>query len=211
MLSFFGLESGEFQPYYFSAIRRIEEAGVKTLRFRIVAATILIMASSSLVADVKIGIVDSQRILSTFAAAVDANKQLETENNQWAQELQKLTDELRRQEEELDRRSLLLSEAKREESMQELKSLEDQIQKFRENTWGESGKYFQRQQELMRPVFTRINEVINMLGEEEKYDIILDTVQGNVLYAKQNFDITQDVLDELESDLPETSDQTSQR
>lgn len=184
---------------------------MKTLKLIIAAMAVLAMASSSLSADVKIGIVDSQRILSTYAAAVDANKQLETENNQWAQELQKLTDELQRQEEELDRRSLLLSEAKREERAQELTSLVDQIQKFRENTWGENGKYFQRQQELMRPVFTRINEVINMLGEEEKYDIILDTVQGNVLYAKQNFDITQDVLDELESDLPENSDQSGRR
>jgi len=185
---------------------------VKVQRILITAVAILSMVSYSLyAADVKIGVVDSQRILSTYAAAVDANKQLETENNQWAQELQKLTEELQRQEKELDNQSLLLSEAKRKERTEELRSLFDQIQKFRENTWGENGKYFQRQQELMRPVFNRINEVINMLGEDDDYDIVLDTVQGNVLYAKQNIDITQDVLDELESDLPESTDQPNRR
>lgn len=189
-----------------------KEVGVKVQRILITAVAILSMVSYSLyAADVKIGVVDSQRILSTYAAAVDANKQLETENNQWAQELQKLTEELQRQEKELDNQSLLLSEAKRKERTEELRSLFDQIQKFRENTWGENGKYFQRQQELMRPVFNRINEVINMLGEDDDYDIVLDTVQGNVLYAKQNIDITQDVLDELESDLPESTDQPNRR
>jgi len=189
-----------------------KEVGVKVQRILITAVAILSMVSYSLyAADVKIGVVDSQRILSTYAAAVDANKQLETENNQWAQELQKLTEELQRQEKELDNQSLLLSEAKRKERTEELRSLFDQIQKFRENTWGENGKYFQRQQELMRPVFNRINEVITMLGEDDDYDIVLDTVQGNVLYAKQNIDITQDVLDELESDLPESTDQPNRR
>lgn len=185
---------------------------MNTHRFSITACVLVCMAVRPLIgADIEVAIVDSQRILSTYAAAVDANKQLETENNQWAQELQKLTDELSRQESELDRQSLLLSEAKREERQQELEALRDQIRKFRENIWGENGKYFQRQQELMRPVFSRINEVINMIGEEDDYDLILDTVQGNVLYAKQALDITDAVLEELESDLPERSGQTRRR
>jgi len=184
---------------------------VKGLRLLIAAALLLSVAVNPLFADVKIAIVDSQRILSTYAAAIDASKQLDTENSQWAQELQKLTDELLRQEQELDNQSLLLSEAKRLEREQELRALRDQIQKFRENTWGENGKYFQRQQELMRPVFNRINEVINLLAEDDDYDLILDTVQGNVLYVKQSFDITDDVLDELESDLPDAADRRGNR
>lgn len=184
---------------------------MKGLRLLIAAALLLSVAVNPLFADVKIAIVDSQRILSTYAAAIDASKQLDTENSQWAQELQKLTDELLRQEQELDNQSLLLSEAKRLEREQELRALRDQIQKFRENTWGENGKYFQRQQELMRPVFNRINEVINLLAEDDDYDLILDTVQGNVLYVKQSFDITDDVLDELESDLPDAADRRGNR
>ena len=184
---------------------------MKGPRLLIAAALLLSVAVNPLFADVKIAIVDSQRILSTYAAAIDASKQLDTENSQWAQELQKLTDELLRQEQELDNQSLLLSEAKRLEREQELRALRDQIQKFRENTWGENGKYFQRQQELMRPVFNRINEVINLLAEDDDYDLILDTVQGNVLYVKQSFDITDDVLDELESDLPDAADRRGNR
>lgn len=173
-------------------------------RFLLTALIVMGTISNPLYSDVKIGVVDSQRILSSYAAAVDASKQLETENSQWAQDLQKLTEELKRQEDEFDRQSLLLSEAKKEERIKELQVLRDKIQKFREDKWGDNGEYFQRQQQLMKPVFDRINEVINMLSEDDNYDLILDTINGNVLYVKAKYDITQYVLDELESDLPES-------
>jgi len=149
-----------------------------------------------------VGIVDSQKIFSTYAGAVDAGKELEAENQKWAQELQQLDDELKRQREELERQRLLLSEARRQEREQEIGALTGQIKKFREDKWGENGEYFRKQQELMRPVIERINRAINQIAEEDKYDLILDTVQGNVLYARERFDITPEVIDLLESEAP---------
>jgi outer membrane protein len=153
----------------------------------------------------KIAIVDSQKILSTYAGAIDANKELDAENQKWAQEIQQFDDELRKQQEELERQSLLLSEAKRQEREQEIQKLAADIQKYREEKWGENGEYFRKQQELMRPVFDKINEAINQVAEDEKYDFILDTVQGNVLYAKEKYDATQLVIDILESEAPASS------
>lgn len=164
------------------------------------------MTVMPLVAQDKVALVDSQKILSTFAGAIDANKELEAENQKWAQELQKLDDDLNKQREELERQSLLLSEAKRQERDAEIKKMAADIIKYREEKWGDNGAYFRKQQELMRPVFDKINQVINRLAEDEKYELVFDTVQGNILYAKTEYDITQDVLDELENDAPDKSD-----
>lgn len=49
---------------------------------------------------------------------------------------------------------------------------------------------------MTKPIIDDINAVIKRIGEEEGYDLILDSVQG-LLYAKPDLDITQRLLDEL--------------
>jgi outer membrane protein len=153
-------------------------------------------------AQAKIGYVDSQKILSTFAAAIDAQKELENENTKWGQEVQKMQEELQTLQEELDQQSLLLSEAKRKEKEDELQALYVKAQQYQAQKWGDNGEFFKRQKELLQPIYDKINEVINRIGEEEGYDFVLDSVAGNILYAKEKFDITDKVLEELEKETP---------
>ena len=150
----------------------------------------------------KIGYVDSQKILSTYPAALDATKKLEEENSKWASELQKLDNELKVKEDELEVQSLILSDAKRKEKQDEIKLLKENILKFQNQKWGENGEYFKRQEEFLRPVFDRIHQVIAAIADDDGYDFILDTVQGNILYSKEKFDLTDEVLRELEKDAP---------
>ena len=178
----------------------------KRLKSRISAGMVPLLALILFVpqagAQSKIGFVDSQKILSTYPAAQDANKKLEEENTQWASELQKLDNELKVKEDELEVQSLILSDAKRKEKQDEIKLLKENILKFQNQKWGESGEYFKRQEELLRPVFDRIHQVIAAIADDDGYDFILDTVQGNILYSKEKFDLTDEVLRELEKDAP---------
>lgn len=161
-----------------------------------------ILGVEGVAAQAKIGYVDSQKILSTFPAAIDAQKELENENTKWGQEIKKMQDELRTLQEELDRQSLLLSEAKRKEKEVELQALYGKVQQYQSQKWGDNGEFFKRQKELLQPVYDKINEVINRISEEEGYDFVLDSVAGNILYAKEKFDITDKVLEELEKQTP---------
>ncbi len=157
-------------------------------------------------AQTKIGYVDSEKILSSYPAALDAQKKLEAENTKWDQELRKLNDSFRALQEQLDQQSLLLSDAKKKEKQQELQAAAEKIQEFQEEKWGEGGAFFKRRAEIMQPVIDKINQVIHRIGEEEDYDYILDTVAGNILHAKDKYDITELVLEELQK---ETSTSTS--
>jgi outer membrane protein len=154
----------------------------------------------------KVAYVDSPRILSTFSAAVDANRQLETENNQWAQELRQMQQKFSNVTEELEKQSLLLSDAKKAEKIQERQALYEEIQQYQDRIWGENGEYFKRQNELLKPVYDKINEVIQKIAEDEDYDYVLDTAQGNILFAKEEDNLTDRVLEELESGV--TGDRT---
>lgn len=154
------------------------------------------------VAQTKIGYVDSDKILSSYPAALDAQKKLEAENTKWDQELRKLNDEFRALQEQLDQQSLLLSDAKKKEKQQELQAASQKIQEFQNEKWGEGGAFFKRRTEIMQPVIDKINQVIHRIGEEEDYDYILDTVAGNILHAKDKYDITELVLEELAKETP---------
>jgi outer membrane protein len=148
----------------------------------------------------KLAYVDSPKILATFSPALDAQKKLEAENNQWAQELQKMQEELKAMQEKLDQQSLLLSDAKKKEAAQEIQNLAIKAQQYQNEKWGEEGKFFQRRKELLQPVFDKVNVIINKIGEEGGYDFIFDTQAGNLLYAKSSHDLTNEVLARLEKE-----------
>lgn len=149
---------------------------------------------------VKLGYVDSQRVLASYPPALDAQKKLEAESNQWAQELQKMQEEIKSKQERLEQQSLLLSEAKKRESAQEIQNLLLKAQQFQNEKWGEEGEFFKRRAELLKPVFDKINAVIAQVGDEGGYDFIFDTQVGALLYAQPRYDLTDEVLSRLEKE-----------
>jgi outer membrane protein len=156
--------------------------------------------AGSALSQAKLAYVDSQKILQTFPPALDAQKKLEAENNQWAQELQKMQEDLKGLNEKLEQQSLLLSDAKKKEAAQEIQNLAVKAQQYQAERWGEQGKFFQRRTELLQPVFDKINVIINKIGQEDGYDFIFDTQAGNLLYAKPTHNLTDDVLARLEKE-----------
>jgi len=166
-------------------------------RYVLIAAVLCVWGSERLVAQGKIGYVDSQKILSNYAAVVDAQRQLDAENDKWDKELQQMNNELNVLQEELDQQSLLLSEAKKKEKAQELQAMVLKIQQYQTDKWGDGGQYFRYRDTLLKPVYDTINQTIRTIGEEEGYDFIFDSIAGNILYGKVQFNITEQVLEEL--------------
>ena len=64
-------------------------------------------------AQMKMGYINSQEILSKHEEAIDAQKKLETENEKWGRELQQMQEEFQTLQEQLDQQSLLLSQEKK--------------------------------------------------------------------------------------------------
>lgn len=178
----------------------MKEEKVKNMLWKI--GVVLSLIFGSLVfGQAKLGYVDSQRVLSGYAPALDAQKKLEAENNQWAQELQRMQEQIKSLQDRLEQQSLLLSEAKKRESAQEIQNLLLKAQQFQNEKWGEEGEFFRRRAELLKPVFDKINAVIAQLGDEGGYDFIFDTQAGALLYAQPKYDLTDEVLSRLEKEI----------
>ena len=81
----------------------------------------------------------------------------------------------------------------------ELVKLEQQITDYREKKFGTNGELFQKQDELMKPVQNKVFNAIQDVAKEENLDFVLDKSGDNtlLLYAKDQYDITPQVMDKL--------------
>ncbi|MCK4978770.1 MAG: OmpH family outer membrane protein, partial [Candidatus Delongbacteria bacterium] len=51
-----------------------------------------------------------------------------------------------------------------------------------------------KNQTLMQPIIDKINEVIKSVSEKGKYDYVFDANTGTLLFAKPEYEITDEIL-----------------
>lgn len=84
--------------------------------------------------------------------------------------------------------------------IQELSALENDIKQYQSN----GQKLMQlKQNELMRPLYKKLNDAIKSVVKENGYTHILDTSSNQFAYIDEKFDITKLVMDKLGVKVPE--------
>lgn len=161
---------------------------------------IIVMASSSLFSqDIKIGWLNSHKILNEYNEAIEVQKRIDQERQKIQNELQNIQDQFERKSKELENQSLLLSDERKLEMQKELEALYIKGQQMQLQQLGPEGELVKRQDQLMQPIIEKIQEVINKIAKDEKYDWVFDSANGVILYVKEQekFDLTQQIIDEL--------------
>jgi len=145
----------------------------------------------------KIRYINSQRILTEYPEAQEIQKKLDEIRKGYEDEYNKMLQEYDNLMKEIENQSLLLSPEKKAEKEKQAQELSMKIEKYRYEKLGPQGEFYRKNMELTQPLYDKIDQVIQKIGNEEGYDYILDVVQGVVLFAKPEYDITDRVLEEL--------------
>jgi len=166
------------------------------------------LGSSPLQAQLKIGYINSSRVLEVYKEAIDVRKQLQELNAQWEKEARDMQKEIQDLQEQLESQSLLLSEERKAEKAQEIQSKYLRYQQFLQEKWNpQNGEAVKKEVEMLQPVYNKINVAIKKIGEAEGYQYIFDVVQGNILYASDDQpDLTKQLVEELNKNLASASD-----
>jgi len=160
-----------------------------------------LLAGSSAMAQ-KIGYINSQKIVANYKEAQDTQERLNKINATWEEEGKGLQKQFQEMGEQLESQSLLLSEERKREKQQELQTLYMKIQQYQNEKWGQGGEFYKKQEELMQPIFDKINQAIKKVAEELNFDYVFDTVAGNIVYASpRQTDLTEEVIKDLEKGL----------
>jgi len=159
---------------------------------------ILILALAVSAFGQKFGYINSEYILSQSQEFLEAQSKLEVEGRKLEKQYYDMAATLDSLQQDYERQKFLMTETNRAAKEGEMRRLAENIQKFQVEKLGAQGEFYQKQQALAEPVLQKINAAIKKVGEEGGYDFIFDTVAGNILYAKDQFDLTEKVLQELQ-------------
>ncbi|MGC8594227.1 MAG: OmpH family outer membrane protein [Candidatus Kryptoniota bacterium] len=148
----------------------------------------------------KIGWIDTQEIMKQLPEAVEAQSKLDALVAQWQADLNKMQNQFQQEADQYQRQRLILPEQQRAQEEQKLSDMQKKIVDYRNQKFGQNGELFQRQNEIMRPVQEKIFKAIQDVAKELKYDYIFDK-SGQILlmYANDQYDLTQKVLDKLKT------------
>lgn len=156
--------------------------------------------------DLKLGVVNPGRVLEKIPHTQEARERIEREFRSRTREIKGQQEELQRLEEKFQRDAAVMAQSEREQLEREVvmlkRSLKRDIDELRED------RSLRENQELSE-LQTRIVEVIQAIGKEGKYDLIL--VDG-VIYADNGVDITDKVVSRLTDEFKRaSSDRGSKR
>jgi outer membrane protein len=144
----------------------------------------------------KIGYLNSQAIIAETPGAIEAQQLIQQERQRLDSRLQALNDSAAAMRDEYSRQSVLLSP-------EEKTRREDQLRQ-RLNALGQRAQILQeeainRQQELMAPVMSRVEQVIEAVRNEGGYGIIFDTESGAMVAADTTLDLTSQIIARLKA------------
>jgi len=142
--------------------------------------------------ELKIGYVNSERVLRESAPARAAQTKLETEFGRRERELNELANRLRTSADRLERDAPTLSEAERTRRQRELVEQDRDLQRRRREFQEDLN---QRRNEELSAVVERANRVIKQIFDSERYDVILQ----EVVFAGPRVDITDKVIRALDA------------
>jgi Skp family chaperone for outer membrane proteins len=158
----------------------------------------------------KIGVVDTQRVVDEYKKAKEVDSILRTAVERLRSELTDIDDELRQMQEKLDKQRLFLEDEQKE--MQMRNEIRLKQEEMRDHAERGQEAIDEKRKELGEPIVKEIEELIQKIGKEENFSIILE--KGLVtLYVEPKYDLTDRVLkilnDKYDQEHPEQKKETS--
>lgn len=142
--------------------------------------------------------VDAQKLLNGYKGMQDARKQYEMQVMSWRSNLDTLRTEMEEKVKEYETKKERLP-ARELHLMEEL--LDTKHEQYANFEQVITEKIHRADQELTSKVLAKVNDYIKRYGQSKGYDIIMAATQyGNIVYAKDKIDITDEILQGLNTE-----------
>ncbi len=156
------------------------------------ASVLLASAPAVRAQELKVGVVNSDRILRDSQPARAAMQKLEVEFSKRDKDMQEMGARLKTSAERFEKDGPIMSESDRVRRQRELAEMDREFQRkqreFRED-------FNQRRNEELQGLLERTNRIIRQIAEQEKFDLIVQ----EAVYFNPRIDMTERVLRALNS------------
>jgi len=174
----------------------------KTLPLLGILLALLVLATQASAKDMKLGVINSEQILTNFSEYQTSMRSLREEKEDWDRQIASREKEIEAEVKDFQLQENTLSPVTRSERRSNIDRRVAELEEFKAEIYAEpNGRFFRRNKELMEPLITKVNNAIQAVAEEEGYDMILDNSMPIVVYVREesvDVNLNQKVLEKLQ-------------
>jgi outer membrane protein len=159
---------------------------------------LLVMFGTSFAFGQKYGYIDSDYIMANVPEYAEAKEKLDKLAERWTKEIEERYEVLKVKKDNFAREEVLLPEEEKLKRKEEIERLETEAMQMQKLRFGVSGDYFQKRQELIKPIQDKVFDAMQKVSSKRNYSFVFDKAnQSNLVYADSKFDISDEVLKEM--------------
>jgi outer membrane protein len=176
------------------------------LRYVLLMISVMVIQGNLWAQELKIGVVNSELVIQSYPRFKQAEEQLaremqgmEAERKSWMADMERLKASIGEKETSLRAGQNVMSEKRKQVLQTEIDSLSmDYSIRYNEQMQSEQTKFNTRRAELLSEVFEEVNGVIEEIGEESDFQLIIDASNGSIVYAKDPEDLNDQLIKRLQ-------------
>ncbi len=161
-------------------------------RFVVLLLVCVGLVASPVMAEVqKIGYVDLQKALNLSAAGKVAKEKIKTKVQSYDVDVQQRQEELKKLKEDLEKQALLLSDEARNAKEREYQQKVKDYQRFTKDI---QETLQQTDADLTRKILESLLKVVQDVGKNKGYTMVLEKTESSIVYADESIDMTDEVI-----------------
>lgn len=137
--------------------------------------------------EVKIGVVNMQRALDESDSGKAAVEKMKAEFSQMQDKINKETELLKKMQEDINNQSSLLTEEAKQKKIEEYQKRYKDIQRLVSDS-NEAMK--KKEQQYVGKIAQDLVDLVEKMGKELNYDIVIEAKESGVLYSSKKLDLT---------------------
>jgi len=139
----------------------------------------------------RVGFVDVQRVIVRSVAGVAAREQLEKEKVAMQKDVDNRKAEVDKLRDEMEKKGLILSADARREKEETLQRKVRDLRRLAEDLEKELQK---KEQQATQKILQELTGIIEKMGKERGYQLIVERRSGGVIYGDPESDVTDEVI-----------------
>ena len=142
--------------------------------------------------------IDSDYILKSVPEYLEAKEKLDKMAERWTKEIEERYTVIKTKKSNFEREEVLLPAEEKAKRKTEIEKLEKEAIDMQTQHFSSTGDYFQKRQELVKPIQDRIMTAMKKVAKRDGYEFVFDKAnQSNLIYAAKEADISNDVLEAM--------------
>ncbi len=151
----------------------------------------LLLLAAPVLADTKIAYVDLQKALNLSQAGIKAKNEIASQVKKYEAEFKTKQENLKKMKAELQKQAVLLSDSAKAQKERDFQQNVKELKRFQKDV---KEDLQQKDADHTKQILNQMFAVLQKLGKDGDYQMILEKNQGAVVYADKKIDLTDKLI-----------------